>query len=86
MHLTHLTHLLEVASQGHFTKKQAKELRVLEQKSVVSNYKALSIQITQSLEQIMLLNSQVKQVESEMTEIMLGLDSVIMTIPRYRLS
>lgn len=39
------------------------------------------IQITQSVEQIVLLDSHVKQVESEMTEIMLGLDSVIMTIP-----
>ena len=81
MHLTHLTHLLEVASHGHFTKEQAKELRVLAQKSVGSSDKALSIQITQSVEQIVLLDSHVKQVESEMTEIMLGLDSVIMTIP-----
>jgi transposase len=81
MHLTHLACLLEVASHGHFTKEQAKELRVLAQKSVGSSDRALSIQVTQSVAQIELLDSQVKQVESEMTNIMLGIDSMIMTIP-----
>lgn len=36
MHLTHLAHLLEVSSHGHFNKEQPKELRVLAQKSVGS--------------------------------------------------
>ena len=40
-----------------------------------------SLQVTQSVEQIALLDRQIKDVESEMTEIMLGLDSTIMTIP-----
>ena len=81
MHLTHLTHLLEVSSHGHFNKEQAKELRILAQKSVSSSDRALSLQVTQSVEQIELLDRQIKDVESQMTEIMLGLDSVIMTIP-----
>ena len=81
MHLTHLTHLLEVSSHGHFGKEQARELRVLAQKSVGSSDKALSLQVTQSVEQIELLDRQVKDIETQMTEIMLGLDSVIMTIP-----
>ena len=81
MHLTHLAHLLEVSSHGHFNKEQAKELRVLAQKPVGSSDRALSLQVTQSVDQIELLDRQIHEVESEMENIMLGLDSVIMTIP-----
>lgn len=81
MHMTHLSHLLEVASHGHFKKEQAKELRVLAQKSVGANDSALSIQITHSIEQIELLDSQLERVEAEMTDIMKFNNSVIMTIP-----
>ena len=81
MHLTHLTHLLEVSSHGHFNKEQAKELRVLAEMSVGSSDRALSLQVTQSVDQIELLDRQIHEVESEMENIMLGLDSVIMTIP-----
>lgn len=81
MHLTHLTHLLEKASHGHFGKDTANALRILAQKSVGSSDSSISIQITQSIEQIELLDSQVDKVESEMKAIMLSLDSVIMTIP-----
>ena len=81
MHLTHLSHLLVTASHGHFKKEQAKELRVLAQKSVGANDSALSIQITHTIAQIELLDSQLNSVEAEMTEIMKFNDSVIMTIP-----
>ncbi len=81
MHMTHLSHLLEVASHGHFKKEQAKELRVLAQKSVGANDSALSIQITHTIAQIELLDSQLERVEAEMTDIMKFNDSVIMTIP-----
>ena len=52
MHMTHLAHILEVASHGHFGKNQARELRVLAQKSVGVNDSSLSIQITHTIEQI----------------------------------
>ena len=81
MHMTHLSHLLVAASHGHFNKEQAKELRVLAQKSVGANDSALSIQITHTIAQIELLDSQLNSVEAEMTEIMKFNDSVIMTIP-----
>ena len=48
MHMTHLATLLKTTSHGHFTKEQAKELRVLAQKSVGANDSTLSIQITLS--------------------------------------
>lgn len=81
MHLTHLTHILSTASHGHFKKETAVELRVLAQKSVGSSDNSLSIQITQSIEQIELLDRQIELLESEMTDIVRSLDSVIMTIP-----
>ena len=81
MHLTHLTHLLKSASKGHFKKETAVELRVLAQKSVGTSDKSLSIQITQSIEQIELLDRQLESIESEMKDIVASLDSVIMTIP-----
>lgn len=81
MHMTHLANLLKVNSHGHFTKEQAKELRVLAQKSVGASDSALSIQITHTISQIELLDSQLEQVEAEMKDIMKFNDSVIMTIP-----
>lgn len=81
MHMTHLANLLKVNSHGRFTKEQAKELRVLAQKSVGSNDSTLSIQITHTIAQIELLNSQLDSIEAQMAEIMKFHDSVIMTIP-----
>lgn len=81
MHMTHLSHLLVTASHGHFKKEQAKELRVLAQKSVGANDSALSIQVTHTIAQIELLDSQLQKIEAEMTDIMKFNDSVIMTIP-----
>ena len=81
MHLTHLAHLLECASHGHFKKEKASQLRVLARKSVGSPDSALSIQVVHAIEQIELLDSQIDHVEAEITDIMKYLDSVIMTIP-----
>ena len=55
MHMTHLANLLKVASHGHFKKERAQELRVLAQKSVGSSDSSISIQITQTIEQIEIL-------------------------------
>ena len=56
-HLTHLKTLLVSNSHGHFKKEMTLELRVLAQKSVSSADRFLSIQITQSIAQIELLDS-----------------------------
>lgn len=55
-------------------------MRVLARRSVGANDSALSIQITQAIARIELLDSQLKKVETEMTEIMKFHNSVIMTI------
>lgn len=81
MHLTHLAHLLEVASHGHFKKETASQLRVLARKSVGCPDNALSMQVVHAIEQIELLDSQIDHVENEMADIMTYLNSVIMTIP-----
>ena len=81
MHMTHLAHLLKANSHGRFDKEIAQQLRVLAKKSVGASDSALSIQITHTIAQIELLDSQLDRVESEMTEIMKYNDSVIMTIP-----
>ncbi|MFR8855212.1 MAG: hypothetical protein ACLVG6_00225 [Dorea formicigenerans] len=70
-----------VASHGHFGKDKARGLRVLAQKSVGVNDSSLSIQITQTIEQIELLDSQLFHTELEMANLVTCLHSVIMTIP-----
>ena len=81
IHMTHLAHLLESASHGHFKKDTAQALRVLAQKSVGSSDKSISIQITQTIELIELLDRQVHDTEAEICKIIDALDSVIKTIP-----
>lgn len=84
MHMTHLTHLLNSASHGRFKKGKAQELRVLAQRSVGSNDSSISIQITQTIEQIELLDRQIIDDEARIEEIVKAMDSVIMTIPGIR--
>lgn len=84
MHMTHLAHLLETASHGHFKKDKAQELRVLAQKSVGSNDSSISIQITQSIEQIELLDRQIDDDEAGIEQIVKAMGSVIMTVPGIR--
>ena len=81
MHMTHLASLLTKTSHGHFNKETARNLRVLAQKSVGINDSALSIQITQTIAQIELLDSQLFHTELEIANLVTCLHSVIMTIP-----
>lgn len=81
MYMTHLAHLLTVTSHEHFDKVIAQQLRFLAQKSFGANDSALSIQITHSIAQIELLDSQLERAEAEMTNTMKSNDSFIKTIP-----
>lgn len=81
MHMIHLANLLVKSSHGHFTKDMARELRVLTQKSVGLNGSSLSIQMTQTIAQIELLDTQLFTTELEMANIVTCLYSVLMTIP-----
>ncbi len=81
MHMTHLARILETAFHEHFGKDKARELRVLAQKSVGVNDSSLSIQITHTIKQIELLDSQLFHTEPEMANLATCLHSMIMTIP-----
>lgn len=81
MHMTHLANLLKVNSHGHFGKDQARELRILAKRSVGQSDGALSLRITQAIEQIELLDKQLDRIETDMTDIVKCMFSLIMTIP-----
>ena len=81
MHLTHLSHLLEDNSHGHFKKDTARELRVLAKKSVGINDSSLGLQITQTIAQIELLDHQLFCTELQMCGLESHIKSVLFTIP-----
>lgn len=81
MHMTICHIFLKHTSHGHFKKNSATQLSILSQKSVSSNDSSISTQIIQTINLIELLDSQVKDVESQIELMVTSLDSVIMTIP-----
>lgn len=81
MHMTHLANVLNHYSHGRFKKDVARELRVLAQKSVGINDSSLALQITQTIEQIELLDSQLFNTELEMCNLETCIKSVLFTIP-----
>lgn len=76
-----LCNLLSKASRGHFGKDTAEALKSLAISSVGVQNTYISIQITQTIAQIELLEQQIKELDSAITKVMGTLNSVIMTIP-----
>ena len=81
LHLTYLANLLQKASHGRFGKKEAIALKGLAKSSVGTGNTDVSIQITQSIAQIELLEQQLADIDRIIESIMLEMDSVILTIP-----
>lgn len=81
LHLTYLGNLLRKASHGHFGKEEAIALKSLAKSSVGTSDTSVSIQITQTLEKIELLEEQINKLNENIQSIMYKLDSVILTIP-----
>jgi len=81
MHLTRLSNLLNKTSNGHFGKQTAIALKELASQSVGTKNDTLSLQIFQSIIQIELFTSQLKEVDKDISVIMDSIDSVIKTIP-----
>ena len=81
LHLTYLSNLLRKHSRGHFKKEDALALKSLANSSVGTKNAVISIQITQCIEQIELLEKQISVLENIITETMKSTDSVIMSIP-----
>lgn len=81
LHLTYLGNLLHKASRGHFGKEEAIALKSLAKSSVGIGNSAVSIQITQSIAQIELLEKHIAELDTIIESIMLGMDSILLTIP-----
>jgi transposase len=81
MHLTKLSNLLRKGSHGHFNKDTAIALKELASKSVGIKNHTLSLQITQSIIQIELLNEQLQELDATIKSVMDDMDSVIKTVP-----
>ena len=80
LHMTYLTSLLRVASHSHFKKERLKTNNFCT-KACRFQRQPFLFQITQTIEQIELLDCQLGNVEDQIRKITLSLDSVIITIP-----
>ena len=81
VNLTKLSNLLIKSSRGKYDKSRAIELKTLASNSVGINNYALSIQIKMTIELIKLLESQIKDIEKQVTEFIKKSDNVITSIP-----
>lgn len=81
LHLTKLSNILSKASRGRFGKQDAESLKSLAKSSVGVKNTYISIQITQTIAQIELIESQINELETVIETAVDELDSVIMTIP-----
>jgi transposase len=81
LHLTYLSNLLQKASHGRFDKEEAIALKGLAKSSVGTGNTSVSIQITQSISQIELLEKQINELDEAIKSIMIEMNSVILTIP-----
>ncbi len=81
LHLTKLSNILSKASRGRFGKQDAESLKSLAKSSVGVKNTYISIQITQTIVQIELIESQINELETVIEKAVDELDSVIMTVP-----
>ena len=81
LHLSKLSNFLSKASRGRFGKQDVKSLKSLAKSSVGVKNTFISIQITQTIAQIELIESQIDELEHIIEKAMDELDSVIMTVP-----
>ena len=81
INLTKLSNLLIKSSRGKYDKNRAIELKQLASRSVGINNSALCIQIKMTIELIELLESQIKDIEKQVSEFIKKNDNVITSIP-----
>jgi len=81
LHLTNLYNLLRKASHGHYGKETARQLKSLANSSVGIRDAHMSIQITQTIENLRLLEKQLSQLDDSIKAIVVQLDPIILTIP-----
>ena len=81
INLTKLSNLLIKSSHGKYDKNRAIELKQLASRSVGINNSALCIQIKMTIELIELLESQIKDIEKQVSDFIKKSDNVITSIP-----
>lgn len=81
INLTKLSNLLIKSSRGKYDKNRAIELKQLASRSVGINNSALCIQIKMTIELIELLESQIKNIEKQVSEFIKKSNNVITSIP-----
>ena len=81
INLTKLSNLLAKSSHGKYDKNRAIELKALASNSVGINNHALSIQIKMTIELIELLESQIRDIEKQVSDFIKKSDNVITSIP-----
>lgn len=81
INLTKLSNLLIKFSRGKYDRNRAIELKQLASSSVGINNSALCIQIKMTIELIELLESQIKDIEKQVSEFIKKSDNVITSIP-----
>lgn len=87
-HLTHLTHLLESTSHGHYKRFVAETIREAARHSIGISMPAKSLELQHTIRLIRELDSEIIEIESEIKRMMDEIDSPLITIPgmSYRLA
>ena len=80
-HLTHLTHLLQVESKGHYGKTKAIEIREAARSSIGSVMPAKSMELSHTINLINILSNEIDEIETEIKRIMDEIGSPILSIP-----
>ncbi|WP_317854710.1 IS110 family transposase [Chakrabartyella piscis] len=80
-HLTRLTHLLEIASNGRYDKNTAILFRNAARTSIGSHMPAKSLELKHTIQLIKVLDSEIAEIEVEIKAIVDEMQSPILTIP-----
>ncbi len=80
-HLTHLTHLLDSASKGHYKRFAAEAIREAARHSVGISMPAKSLELQHTIRLIRELDSEIAEIEREIKHMMDKIDSPLLGIP-----
>ena len=80
-HLTHLKTVLSDASNGHYGRDKAVEIRNAARNSIGSNMPAKSLELKHTIQLIQVLDAEIEEIEKEINSIMDDVHSPITTIP-----
>jgi transposase len=80
-HLTHLIHLLEISSRGHYSRDTAILIRDAARSSIGSNMPAKSLELKHTIRHIQELSSEISEIEGIIEAMMDEINSPILSIP-----